>query len=296
MKYLTHSVVALVFVSLAVAPLGAHAQVPSTPTIAALEAQIALLRAEIASRKFVNAAATTTSESDVEITKVTTTKKPTISGTAEDTSRLYVTVTKEGSTKASFTKSVKVSKDKWKTRVTRNLSDGTYEIEVLDKKGGEVLVTKTLTIGKKTSTSSSVSSSGSFSVSLVPLLMGGTARANQAVAVSYLKVVNTGKETGTLTGVTLTQKGSAPASAVASLTIKDDKDGSQGQASVSGLTTTVPTTSVFAPGQMKLFTIKAVLAGNTMSHLGKTLMYDVTGVTGSKSGFPIKGTTWVIGL
>ncbi|HYE23466.1 MAG TPA: Ig-like domain-containing protein [Candidatus Paceibacterota bacterium] len=276
----------------------AHAQAANAGTIAALQAQLVALQAQLDAAKRSVANATVTADSEVEIAKITTSKKPTISGTADDFKKIYVTVTKEGADKPAYKKSVRVSNDAWKTRVSKNLPDGTYVVNVYGtSKSEDVLATKTFTAGKRSgSTSAASAESGSFSVSLVPLLMGGTARANQSVAISYIKVVNTSKESQTLTGVTLTQKGTAPASAVSSLTIKDDKDGSQGQVAVTGNSTTVPTTSVFAPGQMKLFTIKAVLAPTASAQLGKTLQYQVTGVTGGKGAFPIAGTTWTIGL
>jgi len=285
----------------------AHAQTPNASAVASLYAQIAALQAQLAAMKGsatgkVKGVSSEAPESEVEITKVTTSKRPTISGTAEEAAKLYVTVTKDGASKPTFKKSVKVSKDKWSTRISKNLSNGTYTVDVYaSQKDDEALDSTSITVGKRGSSTkddakSGTVSSGTFSVSLVPLLMGGTARSGQASAISYLKVVNTGKETATLSGVTLSQKGSAPSSAIARITIKDDKDGSQGETAVSGTTTTVPTTSVFAPGEMKLFTIKAVLAGNASAHLGKTLQYEVTGVTGGKGAFPIKGTTLTIGL
>jgi len=293
---------AVVFASYAPA---AHAQVANVSTLASLQAQLVSLQSQLSNLKRTTntdtvKTVTTDTDAAVEIKKVTSSKKPSISGIAEDMDKLYVTVTKDGEDKAAFKKTVKVSRsDKWSARVTRSLPDGAYTVEVFSPKDrDEALATKTFTVGKATSSKAktTTAANGTFSVSLLPLLMGGTARANQAVPVSYLKVTNTGKEAATLTGVTLAQRGTAAASAVTSLTLKDDKDGSQGLAKVSGTTTTVPTTSEFAPGQMKLFTVKAVMAANAGSQFGKTLQYEVTGVTGGKGAFPIKGTTWTIGF
>lgn len=301
MKYLTHSVVALVFVSLMGAP-AAHAQV-GTPSIASLQAQLAALQAQLAAFKGKGTVqAAMGDDSGVKITRVSTSKKPSVSGTAEETVKLYIVVTKDGSPKPVFRKSVKVTREKWQAKIAKNLKDGTYKVYVYaSQKDDVVLASTSFTVGKesrssKTKPDAKAAAQGSFSVSLVPLLMGGTTRAGESVPVSYLKVANTSKETQTLTSVTLTQKGSAQADAVARLTIKDDKDGSQGEVAVSGVTAVLPTTSVFAPGQMKLFTIRAVLAPGASSQVGRTLQYEVSDISGGKGAFPIRGTTYTIGL
>ncbi len=286
-------------IAFSIAAPSAHAQSANDAKIASLQAQIRALQAQILLLKGgASATPSTDTDSGVEVTRATASSdKPRISGTADGYKTLYVSVTEEGETKPAFGKTVKVSREKWSTRGTKKLDAGTYTVEVRTKRSStEVLATETLTVGKveKTSASRASSADGSFSVSLVPLLMGGTARAGQSVPVSYLKVVNTGKETATLRGVTLAQKGTAPTSVIQSLSIKDDKDGSQGQAAFGkGF---VPTNSVFAPGQMKLFTIRAALDAGASQHLGKTLNLVVTGIEGgTKSSFPIPGTTWTIG-
>ena len=292
-------IAALVLGLLITAP-SAHAQTGNDARIVALQNQILVLQAQIAQLRNAQGASATVvvdaEDETVTITKTTVSSdRPRVYGTAEDMKKVYVSITEDGEDKAALAKTVKVSRDKWTLKSTRKLDDGTYTVEVRTKRSSdEVLATADFTVGKVTAVKNS--DSDSLSVSLVPLLMGGTARAGQAVPVSYLKVINTGKENATLTGVRLSQRGTAPTSAIESLTIKDDKDGSQGQASFKGANSLVPTTSVFAPGQMKLFTIKAVLAGNASMYAGKNLMLDVTGIEGGAKGkFPIMGTTWTIG-
>lgn len=239
--------------------------------------------------------------------------KPTVSGTSVGVKSVKVYVKKEGSTKTIFkSRTIKVKKDQWKSRITKKLSEGTYEITLVDaKKSSTVLATSTLTVGKGGTTNSSGSSSSGNSnntksdstlvVSSVPLLTGGVARAGGSVPVSYLQVTNIGKETATLKGFWITQAGSS-AGAVVGLSTVDDKGGSR--ASTGGTTAVfkngaafAPSTATLAPGEMKLFTIKAQLANNTYSYLGQQLTIAVSGLdTNAKvSGpFPIRGTTWTI--
>jgi hypothetical protein len=58
-----------------------------------------------------------------------------------------------------------------------------------------------------------------------------------------------------------------------------------------------PTDAYFAPGQMHLFTIKALLTVNTAPYVGTQLMIDLIGVETTaavRDPFPIRGTTWTI--
>lgn len=157
-----------------------------------------------------------------------------------------------------------------------------------------------------TSTSSVIVTSGdtTLTVSLVPLLSGGTAHAGKAVPVSYLQITNIGKDSATLTGFWIKQNGSASTQSIIGLTTVDDKGGSRGSVGgVEGATpfkdgmAFAPTNATFAPGQMRLFTIKAVLSANISSYIGKQLMIDVTSIeTNAKvsGAFPIVGTTWTL--
>jgi hypothetical protein len=204
--------------------------------------------------------------------------KPTLSGTASGIKKVKISITKEGSSKVVFKKSsVKVKNGKWTVKVSKKLSEGSYNVDVSGTKG-------VLTIGGTT-----------FSVSSIPLLSGGTARVGTTVPISYLKVVNTGKTSGTLTGFSLRQNGSAPASAVSSF---ETVDGTGQIRATSSDILFVPTNASFAPGEMRVFTIKAVLGSASVASIGKDLKYEVTALQGNMvatAKFPIQGTTWTIG-
>lgn len=153
-------------------------------------------------------------------------------------------------------------------------------------------------------TVSASSSASTLVVSLVPLLSGGVVHAGTSVPVSYLQVTNTGKSSVTLTGFRVAENGSAPVQSIIGFTAVDDKatlrtsvGGVEGATPFVNGTALVPMNMVFAPGQMRLFTIKAVLTMNVASYLGKQLVIDVTGLetdAGVKGSFPIHGTTWTI--
>jgi hypothetical protein len=149
-----------------------------------------------------------------------------------------------------------------------------------------------------------VSGKSTLVVAPVPLLSGGVAHAGDTVPVSYLQITNVGSATTTLTGFTVVQKGSAPTSAIIGFTTVDDKGGSRGTTGgTEGLTVFTDGTAIaavnatFAPGQMKLFTVKAVLSKNVSAAIGKTLMLSISGLetpAAAKGSFPISGTTWTI--
>jgi len=238
-----------------------------------------------------------------------TSSKPIISGMATSTEKIKITIQKEGSKKILYTKStVKVKDGVWKIPVSKKLYDGTYEVKIYNPKStSRTLATSTLIVNtKKTSKSTTVPKGATtFVVQSVPLLFGGTIHAGTSVPVSYLQVINIGKEPTTLKGFGVKQNGSASAQAIIGLTVVDDKGGSRG--SIGGVEGSTPFVNgvafapvpdvVFAPGQMKLFTIKAVLTKNVSAYLGKQLMIDVTSVDTNASiqaKLPIRGTTWTI--
>ena len=76
--------------------------------------------------------------------------------------------------------------------------------------------------------------------------------------------------------------------------------GSSGGASLfKNGTALIPITVPIAAGQMRLFTIKAILASAVNAHIGKQLKIDVVGVDTTaalKSSLPVRGTTWTFGL
>ncbi len=138
----------------------------------------------------------------------------------------------------------------------------------------------------------------------IPLLTGGTVRAGGTVSISFLQITNIGAEGALLTGFLIKQNGSADTSVVIGLSTVDDKGGSrglvggtEGATPFKNKTALAPTEAYFAPGEMKLFTVKAMVTGNVMSYRGTDLMIEVTGLqtTASVQGqFPIRGTIWTI--
>lgn len=141
-------------------------------------------------------------------------------------------------------------------------------------------------------------------VSNVPLLSGGVAYPGASVPVAYVQVQNTGKNATTLKGFWIEQNGSASVSSVIGLTTIDDKGGLRGATGgTPGATPFVdgkalaPTEALFAPGQMRLFTVRATMAPVLTPYRNTQLNIDVTGietdaaVTGT---FPIPGTIWSI--
>lgn len=204
--------------------------------------------------------------------------KPTLSGEASGIKKVRISIRKEGSSKIIYKKSsIRIKNGEWAVKVSKKLSDGRYDVEVSGTKG-------VLTIGGTTVT-----------VSAIPLLSGGIAHIGTTVPISYLKVTNTGKISGTLKGFSLRQNGSAPASAVSGFETVDGK----GEIRMSSTDVSfVATNALFAPGEMKLFTIKAVLSSASSASIGTDLKFEVTGIHGDMimtSVFPIQGTTWVIG-
>lgn len=247
----------------------------------------------------------------IDVTSLTSVSaKPTLSGMAIGAKSVKVTIQKEGSNKTFFrSKTIQVKNDKWKAKITKKLPDGIYTVTLSTTRGADFNSTPSgvLTIGKPTTASvSSVVKTGATTlvVSPVPLLQGGVARAGASVPLSYLQVTNTGKESATVKGFWVKQNGSAPEQAVIGLTTIDDKGASRGSAGgiegyvlfKNGLAF-APTDAVLAPGQMRLFTIRAILTNNVSAYTGKQLMIDVASVETSAKvtgTFPIRGTTWTI--
>ncbi len=143
-----------------------------------------------------------------------------------------------------------------------------------------------------------------LAIQSVPLLVGGVVHAGQSVPISYLQITNVGQNGAILKGFSVKQNGSALGDSVIGLSTVDDRGGSRGLAGgTEGATpfknelAFVPTDSYFAPGQMRLFTIKAILTSTVSPYIGTQLVIDVTSVetTASVNGqFPIRGTTWTI--
>jgi hypothetical protein len=159
-----------------------------------------------------------------------------------------------------------------------------------------------LSIG--TSTFRASIGSTTLAVGSVPLLVGGVATAGESVPISYLQITNVGTSSARLTGFWVIQNGTAPTASIVGLSTVDDSGGSRGYAASTAASSLfingsafVPTDAYIEPGQLRLFTIKAMLAPEVSASLGTTLMIDVTGVETTAAlhaSFPIRGTTWTI--
>ncbi|MBI4086430.1 hypothetical protein HY416_00395 [Candidatus Kaiserbacteria bacterium] len=241
----------------------------------------------------------------------TTSSKPIITGTASGTKTVRITVREEGESKTLYkSKTIKVKKDgTWKAKILKKLPDGTYDVSV-SRSGSAtsvVLASGTLIVGKEirdNKRNTSKKADTTMVVEPVLLLTGGTVSAGASVPVSYLQITNTGLMEAKLNGFSVKQNGSADPESVIGLTTVDDAGVSRG--SVGGVEHStifkngvafVPAVATFAPGQMRLFTIKAVMSGDLSSYLGGQLAISVTSVDASakvKGIFPIPGTTWII--
>ncbi len=244
---------------------------------------------------------TTVSDASCKITKYyekSEGAKITLSGTGVTDKTVKVVLKKEADGQTVYTsKVIKVKNGKWKVEVAKKISEGIYEISVGEKTGK-------LDIREKGSSANTSQPVTTFAVASVPLLAGGVARAGASVPVSYLQITNTGDATTTLKGFWLKQNGNAPTATIIGLSTVDDKGGSrslvggvEGQTPFKNGQAFAPTDAVFAPKQMRLFTIKAMISNNIAASVGTQLMLDVTSlqVDAQLIGqFPIRGTTWVL--
>ena len=234
-----------------------------------------------------------------------TSSKPTLSGLAFGAENVQVIVRKEGSTKIVFkSKIIPVQGYRWNMKISKTISDGIYDVELWNMKGGTFINAPSgvLTVGVRPV--SPPTSMTTLVVGPIPLLAGGLARAGTAIPVSYLQITNIGKEQAFLKGFWVKQNGSASTRSIIGLSTVDDKGGSRGVTGGTEGSTPfknglafAPTEALFAPGQMRLFTIKSVLTNNVTSYLGTQLKIDVTAIETDASvqgTFPIRGTTWLI--
>jgi hypothetical protein len=143
-----------------------------------------------------------------------------------------------------------------------------------------------------------------LAVQSIPLLSGGVVHSGGTVPVSYLQITNVGTAGALLKGFWITQNGSASLNAIGGFSTIDDRGGSrgvssgaQGSALFQSGVAFASTTAYFAPGQMRLFTIKVLLSTAVADYVGTELKLEVASIetTGETQGnFPIVGTTWVI--
>ncbi len=236
-----------------------------------------------------------------EKTLTTDIKKPTVTGEAEDVKTVRILIeNKEGKDMFRSNK-ITVKKGEWKTKISKDLPAGTYDITLYGPKGvsKQTLAKDEFVVNPKGVAAGSTIAGGTLNVSSVPLLMGGTASRGASIPVAYVKVSNPGKKVAAITGFRLSETGTAPEDKVViGFSTSDDKGGSR--------TTTyttfksgyalVPLAATIEPGTFKIFTIKAIMGGAD-SYYGKKLQIDVAGVgsAGTVNGtFPMKGTTFTL--
>jgi hypothetical protein len=236
-------------------------------------------------------------------TLTTMSVKPTISGEVTGSKTVQLMIYKKDVTKPFFTsKVIKTKNGKWNTKITKSLAKGEYTVALVGEKRVKLntIATSTLTIGKKAE-----SSVTTFVVEPVPLLNGGVAKASAAVPVAYFQVINIGKAIGKVESFSIKQNGSAPTDTIVGFTISDSQStavitikAEAGKMLFKDKVAKLPMNALIGAGQMKLFTIKAILAPTLMPYMGTQLKLDVSAVetNGAEKGvFPVRGTTWTIG-
>lgn len=233
--------------------------------------------------------------------------KPTISGFASGTKSVQIKVYKKGSDTAFYTSKVlQIKNGKWNTKVSKKLANGTYTVGLFGEKNIELnsITTSSLAIGKKAI--SEQKQSTTFVAESIPLLVGGIAHGGTSVPISYLQVINIGKAVGTVENFIVKQNGSASTKAIVGFTVSDDQSGKYINVGThddtvvfKNGTAIIPVHTHIAAGQMKLFTLKALLSNNVLPYIGQQLKLDVSNVDTNgkltKTLLPIRGTTWTIG-
>lgn len=233
--------------------------------------------------------------------------KPTLKGTAGGASSLFISVYKDGSTTTVFaSKAIKVTKGKWKSKIATKLTDGKYKVVIYaDKNSPSTIIGReTITIG--TQIVDHARTDAMLVVVPVPLLLGGTARSGMTVPVSYLQIINLGKETTSLDGFTVKQTGTLSTDAIVGFVAVDDSETAHGNVDNTSDkplfkdgSATVPLELSLLPGQTRLVTIKAILGERASHSPGMQLKINITGIVtdaGVRNTFPIRGTTWTMSL
>jgi hypothetical protein len=241
---------------------------------------------------------------------ISTSRTPTLAGTATGVKTVRIVAQKVGSERAAYTSgALKVTKGVWRAPFSKKLPTGTYTVSLVGAKNIDqnIIATGTLYVGTKAPTNTDTVTKGgsTLAVASIPLLAGGVARAGTIVPVAYLQMTNIGKDALTLTGLTLSERGSTPTSFITVLTtvdgtgsLKSTTDASKAGKLFTDSKAFVPMSNItFAPGQMRLFTVKAVLAPEAVAALNTNIIMDIASVetNGSvRAALPIRGATWVI--
>ncbi|MES2668549.1 MAG: Ig-like domain-containing protein [Patescibacteria group bacterium] len=242
----------------------------------------------------------------------TTDTTPKISGKATDKRSVRVEIKDDDGDRVFRSKDIKVKNGRWNVTAPKALARGSYKVTVTDTKSSRTKASGTLSIKRQaaattvttTTTTVVTNSPGALSVSSLPLLAGGTAAQGASVPVAYLKVENPSSAAIALEGFTLKQNGTASGANVIGFTTSDDKGGSRTQ--VGGAEASkqfknglayVPLAATILPGQVRIFTIKALMSKNAGTDLGKYLFIDVTGVKAKgsvRATYPIRGAMWTL--
>jgi hypothetical protein len=215
-----------------------------------------------------------------------------LSGVASSTPKVRFEITATSSSKAiKKSRLLKVRSDgSWTGSISKRLKDGQYDVTLYAVNGSKKkeIATSTLTVGIPEAT---------LSVSAIPLLGGGTAKAGTTVPISYLQVRNVSSSTVAVKGFWVVNNGSAADDAVVAFSSVDDQGNNRTAATgtLHNGKAFIPSTSVLAPGERRLFTLKAQIAPTVRT--GTTLMLNVASVdaaSGFRGSFPILGTTWAL--
>lgn len=233
----------------------------------------------------------------------TTDTTPTISGTAKNTKTVSFEIFKTGIKKPVYESgSVKVVRGVWKKTVSDSLTKGAYTLVL---SGSETLKLNTisserLTIGSTVSNNTS----GVILVKQIPLLVGGIAKGDQTVGLSYLQILNTSLEPVAITGIRVNQTGTASTDTILTLSATDDTGLHKGQIGKIGSSpfksneALIPISLTIEAKSMRLFTLKAILGNDITDDIGNTLKITVVGVESQslvKGTFPIRGAVWTLG-
>ena len=192
---------------------------------------------------------------------------------------MLIELQKVGSTNVVYKSAYKtVRGNRWSIKLPSKLTDGDYIVTLRgdSKAAYNILATSSLQIGDPMITTTSQPSS--LVVQVVPLLLGGTARAGVTVPIIYLQLINIGSATATLSGFTLRQNGNATTNSIVGLSVADDTGlyknsvGTLAQPIVFvNNEATVPILANIAPKETRLYTLKAsTLPGNYLN-VGKQL-------------------------
>lgn len=229
---------------------------------------------------------------------------PTFSGTMTGSKTVSFKIFKDGTNTVVYKSgTVNVVDGDWKHKVTSSLARGSYDFVLYGSDSFKLntISKRTLTIGTAASSDTSVST---VVVQSIPLLVGGVAKKNQTIGLSYLQVLNVGLESATITGIRLKQTGSASTNALLTLSAIDDTELAKGQVGKIGTSpftsgeAKIPITLTLKPKETRLFTLKAIMASDVSDYVGDTLKLVVSGVDSRstiKGTFPIRGVTWTIG-